>query len=36
MLRHNAHRQRLRALRDARGWTQEQLAIAAGYRVKAC
>ena len=34
MLRHKAYGKRLRLLRDARCWTQEQLARAAGYSIK--
>lgn len=34
MLCHKAYGKRIRLLRDARCWTQKQLAIAAGYSVK--
>src|SRR5438067_12761121 len=34
MLRHKANRERIQVLRDARGWSQEELARAAGYSVK--
>jgi len=34
MIVHQANPRRLRLLRDARGWTQEQLANSAGYSVK--
>jgi transcriptional regulator with XRE-family HTH domain len=34
MLRHKAYGKRIRLLRDARCWTQQQLARAAGYSIK--
>jgi transcriptional regulator with XRE-family HTH domain len=34
MLRHKAYGNRIRLLRDARSWTQQQLARAAGYSIK--
>src|SRR5947207_500958 len=34
MLRHKAYGSRIRLLRDARCWTQQQLASAAGYSIK--
>lgn len=34
MLRHQADGQKIERFRDARGWTQEQLALVAGYSVK--
>jgi transcriptional regulator with XRE-family HTH domain len=35
MLRHQPYGKRIRLFRDARCWTQQQLARAAGYSVKA-
>ena len=34
MLAHKAHGNRIRHLRDVRGWTQQQLATASGYSIK--
>ena len=34
MLRHKAHGDRVKLLRDERCWTQEELALAAGYSIK--
>ena len=34
MLRHHADAKKIERFRDARGWTQEQLALIAGYSIK--
>ena len=34
MLRHKAYGRRIRLLREARCWTQQQLSRAAGYSIK--
>jgi transcriptional regulator with XRE-family HTH domain len=34
MLMHPSHGKRIQLLRDARGWTQQELAQAAGYSIK--
>ena len=34
MLRHKAYGNRIKLLRDARCWTQDELALAAGYSIK--